>query len=155
DVTLDADRTSFGNFDGRAGIEEFRFDAATHLKPTVADVDTTRTHWITSAMDYDQDGRMDVVAYHLYDLGATSSQPYPPYNPYRAAASRATNGRSDAAYLFHGGWGGHLAAPIFLNDIPLVLADFDGDGVTDMVGGTASDLNGNQQTFYQGVSTSH
>jgi hypothetical protein len=125
--------TVFGDFDGRSVTEEFTFTPSI-LPPGQ---DSVAADWVVKAMDVDGDGHADVVAYHLSASSGTL----------------ATGAQVDKAFLLHWDATGHIQTSQ-LSDIPMVVADFDGDGVTDMLGGTASDLNGGSgPVFYKGNRT--
>jgi RHS repeat-associated protein len=132
--------TRMGNFDGQSATEIF----APNLPSKPAG------YWSVRTMDYDQDGRTDVVALHFT----------PPSNP-------GTNPTVlDDAFLYHWTVNGTLQVTENPKLIPLMVADFDGDGITDMIGGTAEELTssacepagtGAQQAgyLYMGVSVAH
>ncbi|HEY3818633.1 MAG TPA: RHS repeat-associated core domain-containing protein [Polyangiaceae bacterium] len=129
-LELDVDALSaVGNFDGRAISEVY--DVWGHLP---AGTDTNFLNWRLRQMDVDQDGRSDLVAYHI---------------------ASATLAGVDAAYLFHWGADGSLQPVTALTTIPLAMADYDGDGITDMIGGTLAMLNAGGPSFYKGGTMAH
>jgi RHS repeat-associated protein len=117
-----------GDFDGRSITEIYDFTPS-----ALPNYDQAPSDWSTRTLDVDQDGRSDLIAYHI-------------------AANKAG---IDAALLFHWNANGTLNPPVPLTDIPLAIADFDGDGITDMIGGTLADLNGGGPVFYKGLTTAH
>jgi RHS repeat-associated protein len=117
--------TVLGDFDGRSVTEEYRFTPSI-LPPGQ---DSVAADWLVRAMDVDGDGHADVVAYHLSGASGTI--------------------QVDTAFLIRWDATGHIQTSQ-LSDIPVVVADFDGDGITDMLGGTPADLSGSGPVFYKG-----
>jgi RHS repeat-associated protein len=129
-----------GNFDGRALQEIFAFDPSTLLN-NVFSVDCqagqcTGDNWSLRVMDVNQDGLDDVVAYHWF-----------------------VNGQGfDSAYLLT--WtNGVMNPPVnveaTLGLIPLMMGDFDGDGLQDWVGGPLNVLQQGQALLFKRKAAAH
>jgi RHS repeat-associated protein len=132
--------TAFGDFDGRAVAEAFTFYPAAY---TATSFDTLTLDWRVRSMDLDGDGRSEVIAYHLSN----------PMNPPQAGY---TSSNVDHVFMFHWAPDGSAPQPVALSYVPLLVADFDGDGITDMIGGSSwGAMLQNGPSFYKGRNIAH
>jgi RHS repeat-associated protein len=139
DLRVNPLTTAFGNFDGRAVTETFNFVPGNYAATSF---DTNLFDWRTRAMDLDGDGRSEVVAYHMWNSA----------NPPQA---KFTTTSVDQAFMFHWGQSGVAPQPVALSNAPLIVADFDGDGVQDMVADAFSTSVQATPSFYKGWVTAH